>query len=1308
MLYRYGEKKCLNGKWDILPVYDNQADPKHVPAEGFISDVYCVPSFMNKPKDGTRKPGDRYYGHYEGDLTDPTLDRLFDAFQYPAQWSELKTAYIRRSLTVEKQEGRRYFLVAEAVGPRTTLFVNGEPLSCIEDSTLPFEVDITEAARDGENEIVYLLEDYDYLPGGRKKTMWPSGNGIPGYMRGLWQDIYLVEKPDVMVEDVTIVTSYRQHSLKLTIVIKNKSTEAYRGVLNAQVREYKTDALALPSIPVEIAVAAGEEVTVTKEVPWENPQLWDTEHPFLYMLYMELPGKEVARERFGFREVWIDGMNLMLNGHPLHLFADWCHKITPFHYTQGWIRKWFGMLRDHNMNYSRLHTHPHAPLHMDLADEEGIFICGETGIHGSGAEQATDSPVYWEHAREHVRRFVRRDKNHPSVILWSVENEMRWNQDKTDLAKKELPKLRAWFHQLDPTRPAYHEGDSSWWNEKDQPILSRHYGKDCSGIGWWDKKQPLHSGECCLYHYAGPNNTAHLGGDSVWGSLENVTRSAAWDTCMVMEDARANGVCALGLWNISGLMNLRTHEEKHLTYEDETAPGVKPRVVRAGASEFAFGEEGKGYTPQAGDEYNVRAFRPFAVIDLSRRTSFYGDGPIVKTLHVVNDTPREQEGVLRLSMICQGRTVHSVQQPFCLKRGQIEEFNFDMSYPYPEGVYTCRREAIAGNEILDGQEERIFLSNRKKITLSEPVYLLDDGHSVSLLEESGLAYRKITELSQAPKGSLLIIGKHYIREESDINRQILSFARDGGRVILLEQQVSAFPAITLEDFPVQSAWRRGYGHPVCQQTDENTLRFWGDDAMSQLSGNTTVADRLYVKDDGTYMEVLFDAGDGGFGDGDIHQTPLFWAKEGKGLVMACQFHVSSKYQTVPAAMALFQTIVSWASSYVPEADRSGHFLLEERTDCRSAVCQALAQAKQGDTVVLSPVTEDCARWIREETGLPVTYLQEEEGTWNGVRAGEFPELSGVSNEDLCGIERYWYGKETADNYPIARGVLALNGALTPLAVTCPKSAMVPLYLNDGCSEMLRTYTSARYCYYNDAPEYGLICRFPYGSGAVYLSTLEQLEGKKGKAAPRLLRPLRRLCANLGAKNGFPSALEGEHTGAGSGSSEGYPKMIYTWDGNMDQDTFALLLSCNAYQAERMNPTQALAACSGYRTLYSEGGIWPAEQCLMSGSSTLLYYTAFSPLLRKDLGSENNVPDPAAQTFLDLTGEGEVELWINAQYCGSMTLEGKGTFSDLELERMYNHILLRWTPKEASGSLGMQWRNIQRVPERSFRFVYKKD
>ncbi|GJM83349.1 hypothetical protein HMSSN139_58450 [Paenibacillus sp. HMSSN-139] len=115
------------------------------------------------------------------------------------------------------------------------------------------------------------------------------------------------------------------------------------------------------------------------------------------------------------------------------------------------------MCRTVGVNSIRLHAEPYPADYLRIADEEGMLIVDETAIYGSGKSMQADHPDYLEACRQHVRRLVQRDKNHPSVILWSVQNEMRW-VDGRDGFKKHLPDLMASIRKLDPTRAIVAEG----------------------------------------------------------------------------------------------------------------------------------------------------------------------------------------------------------------------------------------------------------------------------------------------------------------------------------------------------------------------------------------------------------------------------------------------------------------------------------------------------------------------------------------------------------------------------------------------------------------------------------------------------------------------------------------------------------------------------------------------------------------------------------------------------------------------------------------------------------------------------------
>ena len=91
--------------------------------------------------------------------------------------------------------------------------------------------------------------------------------------------------------------------------------------------------------------------------------------------------------------------------------------------TRRYAWAWFNMLKNTNANAVRFHAQPYPSFYMDVADEMGICVLDETGIWSSDGGPKIDSEDYWESCVEHIRRLIKRDKNHPSVFGWSVCNE---------------------------------------------------------------------------------------------------------------------------------------------------------------------------------------------------------------------------------------------------------------------------------------------------------------------------------------------------------------------------------------------------------------------------------------------------------------------------------------------------------------------------------------------------------------------------------------------------------------------------------------------------------------------------------------------------------------------------------------------------------------------------------------------------------------------------------------------------------------------------------------------------------------------
>ena len=1289
MLYRYHEKHCLNGFWDILPLGDPAVDAAAPPREGWISGVYTVPSFYNQTPVGVRRPGGRAFRADPEGLYLPGAENLYDTTGYPVEWSRAKSVWLRRFLQVQRRPHRRYFIVFESLGPRGWVYLNGRQLAFHDDTCLPCVVDVTDALTGGDDELAVRLDDYERRADG--KSLYPAGNVIPATMRGLWQDVWLVEKGDVYVEDVTIVTSVRRRTLSARYELVNTTDAALTVTLCATVKDAADGSEALRPAPLTVALPARGRAQAAFETGWEHPKLWDASHPDLYFLHTELAVDGALRdesdERFGFREVWIEGDSLLLNGFALHLFSDFGHKATAFHHTVGWVDKWFHMLADYNMNATRLHTHPHPEFITDMADERGVYVTSENSL--IFGDIAADDPRFWDNAERHALRHIRREKNHPSILLYSCENEMRWGGCDTELTRNRLTALRGLYNRLDPTRVAYHEGDSSLWDEHTQPLISRHYTRDAAGLGWWDHSRPLHAGECALYHYAGPNNAVGLVGDRGWGDHQNVIDAVFRDFLYIAEDARANGVCCLGPWNLSALTNLRVHGEKEFHYDDYTTPGVKPKLAHAGASEFAYWEDGRGYLPQPGSELQAAAFRPFAVIDSSRRGQFYALDPTVKTFTVVNDTPGAVDCGVFLRIGAPGKTpVLALQKELSIGRGERRTLSFALTMP-DAGEYEYRFGAVCGGKTLDERKRTITVRRAAQVTLSGELAVLGEGFMKPLLEALGLSYRYVNSLAELSGEKRLLVEKDAVTPGSRLNRELVAFAEYGGRVVVARQRFSPAPAVKMRDKSVFAAFVRSFGHPLLDGLTEGDFAFWGDDAYSLSSGASYVADRLYEKDDGGKMTVVLDADEGEFGTGGLRYTPLFTAEYGSGVVVCCQLNLCDRWEKIPAARQVFVNLLRYIDTYEPAAVRQPAVV---ETDADPTAAIEFARSGGDALVFLSPKNAAAAS---RALGVNLQLTADDE-LYHAVRTGDHALLGGISNEDLCGVERFLYAPPEAVNATVADYFMEDDAAIEPLAATCPRSGLAAFHVYDGAAELMRAYTTLHAVIENDAPARTLIGLVHCGAGRVVLSTF-----RPPREAVRFARVRNRLVRNLGGVTAGKDLFAGDCVERGA-RSDGYPGTVQIYRGRPDAALLEKMCSLCAYNTERMNTTPILNGAD-FTPTAGEGGVWSSPD----GAPCAIYFPLLSPTQRKNVGSNLGVPDPGAQTFLDVKTAGRTRLFLNGAARNAPGVPdfaaGDATYPELALERGLNHVLLLWEPAGAGDRLGLLWRNIKREPEYGFLF-----
>jgi hypothetical protein len=1097
------QRQLLNGWWDLLPLpHPNLAQPIRpagVPDEdaGWRKAAYLVPGFFT--------------------------DRA-----YPVGWRNTHTAWARRRLDAPEEllRSRRAYLTVKAAIPLAHVYINGALVYTQEDMFLGEAVDITDALRAGEprygrgeprygrgeNELAVLLTEFPHLPHpktGEPTLMdYPWGCCVSDTQAGLWQDVALEWRSPAHIAHVCVRTSVRENRLTLRYELTNAGAEPFVGHLHASLvdsasvlppagvlppADHGHSALAIPDLPVSLE--PGQTSTLEQSVPWADYVAWFPERPQLYQLQAELrraPGQgsdavaaadrgvaaadrgvavDAISQRFGFREIWTEGHHILLNGRAQRFYGEAYHKTHSHWLRPEYLRQWFAELHDLNMNYVRLATFPHPDYFLDMADEMGIMVCQETALQGA-TERGIESPALWQRAREHVRRMVRRDGNHPSLMFWSVENEMRCSLDRVPGALIELPRLRALFGELDPTRIAYHEGDSSLWNESadyrrgEQAMISQHYGAASHGLGWWDRARPLNVGALGRFHYASPYVALQWAGDEVFRDYAALSQSLGRDAARTIELARANEVSALCVWNLSGLDNLRSGERRAFTWDDADAPYAKPLSHMPYESEFAWWDEETPYRPGHAFGIIQQALRPLAVVALQERSQFYCDRSVPHTVCIVNDYPHELSGDLTVSLEHEGVTLWEESRPVTVRSGRSHRVSLEVPLLHlcDQGQATlvsrfvsphAEDEQVRRLQVVNAATRREPLALPAVAVLGEsaatawlkghgvPTIQLDDRGSVLPGRGSVLPGRDRLDAVATP---ILVVAENSIRPGSKQHLRLRDFASVGGRVLVLEQEHSPFPKLPIARQPVEMAYRRDLEHPVLAAVNgrgiaREDLRFFGDDPYGVPSSDSWVTLMPYVKPTGnTVVRPILDSSGGDFGVGGLGWSPLVEARVGAGAIIASQLRLSDRLEHLPVADLLLTNILTYLANFeqpaarpiaadealvarlprdlptVPVAD-----LIESQTRRRQVAMLSGSAPRErkpevwrdfvthGNTLVVWGLSEALRPYWEQVIRAPIRLLTPVEPVYQLVwPAAPSALLRGLSMEDTCWLENWPY------------------------------------------------------------------------------------------------------------------------------------------------------------------------------------------------------------------------------------------------------------------------------------------------------------
>jgi beta-galactosidase len=367
----------------------------------------------------------------------------------------------RKTFTVpENWNGKDVILHFGSITGYARVYVNGKEVGMTKASKTPAEFDITTALnKKGENVLavqVFRWHDGSYL---EDQDFWR--------LSGIERDVFLEAQPNVSVSDYQVTADLDNSFTNGLLSVK---VDFKRNIANTKAEGNCTLRL-LDATGKEVysnnQKMAANSTTLTFTTTVNNVQKWSDETPVLYRYIIKWEGQKgdngVITGKTGFRNVMIKDAQLMVNGKPIMVNGVNIHEHDPINGhvpNRELMMKDLSLMKQNNINTIRMCHYPHDSYFYELCDEFGFYVVDEANIetHGMGAEGQSPfdknlHPAYlplWSKAHlDRIERMLETDKNHPSIILWSMGNECG-NGPVFHEAYK-------WLKQRDPSRPVIFE-----------------------------------------------------------------------------------------------------------------------------------------------------------------------------------------------------------------------------------------------------------------------------------------------------------------------------------------------------------------------------------------------------------------------------------------------------------------------------------------------------------------------------------------------------------------------------------------------------------------------------------------------------------------------------------------------------------------------------------------------------------------------------------------------------------------------------------------------------------------------------------
>ncbi|MBI2299151.1 MAG: hypothetical protein HYU66_09460 [Armatimonadetes bacterium] len=856
----------------------------------------------------------------------------------------------------------------------TTVYLNGRLCGFEPNPFCRFSVDLSLAAKAGVNELVVGIRDAWYAFSSnpddpmklRRRWNLPldfSHQGFQDLAYPVWNHFEsgilatptLTSCGSVYVADAFCRPSVAEQKLAVTVTLRNPGAAPVRGSLEWAAVDDGTGEVAQRFQPVAFEAAAGES-TVELSREWPQPQLWWPDDPHLYRLRttVTLAGQpaDVAEQTFGFREWGIRGNQFTLNGLVWHGWADIQEGATPDEFLTRYRQSHQQMMRFWGVSWQGMN--PSEAL--DWFDRHGVVVRrsgmldGEAigympieqdqalqKLHGSDLKMNL-----LQHWREQLTAQIRGERNHPSIMIWSMENEFLYINcinlwgGLMDRFEAEVTKVSDAVGQVDPTRPRMVDGGGAC-KANTLPVHGDHYVFEPSSTAYpelayqpntkgggrgrweWDQQRPRFIGEDFYANGINPADYALFGGEEAFLGKAQTRSSIALLYAMLGQGYRWAGYGAFHFWG-----------------------GREPGV----------------------DQYT--SFSPLAVFCREWDWSFPAGARVPRKLAIFNDTRFADPITFTWSLSVGEKRLAGDTSTHTITPGEREELSLTLPLPAAaqrtEAELRLRLSQRGAEAFLDRKAVSILpapagpAGPKPAANASPALAVFDpDGGAAAYLKAIGRSFAAVTSLADLPAGArVLLVGRHALDVRAATSSALSAWASEGRAVVVLEQaeplRYQGLPAdaeTTGSDGSI--AFAEDLGHPLLAGLAQKDFFTWSPGGL--------VYDNAYRKPT-RGARSLVQCGP------RLANSALLEVPCGKGVILCSQLRVGAAVGANAVARRLLANLLDCAASYRVEvrpaaACLAGNPLLPGVLDgigLRSTAVESPVAALGGPNVKLLVVT----------------------------------------------------------------------------------------------------------------------------------------------------------------------------------------------------------------------------------------------------------------------------------------------------------------------------------------------------------------